>query len=262
MSSKFIVLAGEDCVACREAEASLKQSTSSTIVINAARRSSEPYSYKDSVEGQLAPYANESLNVMLQFTYKENDASRYNPFEWWKIIAAKIRSSSPSVSQRASVKANFNQKFGGGYITFVWDRISYRELVAYCRMLEIIVGPLTPEEVEKERQQEEAAIAEAARLAARLALEANRAKEKQRAEKARKREARLAEEARRAEEAKPRLAEEARRKEKRRAEEARKREIQSKRAASRVCVMCGKPLGFFQKLCGDKQHKECKAFSE
>jgi len=253
MGSKFIVLAGEDCVACHKAEASLKKSTSSAIVINVARVPWEPYSYKDSVEGQLAPYANESLNVMLQFTYTENDASRSNPHEWWKIIAAKIRSSSPSVSQRASVKANFDQN-GGGYITFVWDRISCRELVAYCKMLEIIVGPLNPEEVEKKRQLKEAIIAEARLIAS---LTPKEVEEKIQQEKARIAERRLAERlaARPAVEAK-------RAKGKQRAEEARNREIQSKRAASRICVMCGKPLGFFQKLCGDKQHKECKEFSE
>ena len=69
------------------------------------------------------------------------------------------------------------------------------------------------------------------------------------------------EEARRAEEAK--RAEAAKRAEEiRRTEEARKRQIQSKRESDRVCVMCGKPLGIFQRLGGAKHHKECGTFSE
>ena len=64
-----------------------------------------------------------------------------------------------------------------------------------------------------------------------------------------------AEEERRAEEAK-------RAKEAKRAEEERKRKIQSNREASRVCMMCGKPLGFFQRLSRAKQHKGCTTFTE
>ena len=79
-----------------------------------------------------------------------------------------------------------------------------------------------------------------------------RKREQEETEKKRQRDAEAkqrAEETKRAEEAK-------------RAEDARKREVQSKREAAKVCIMCGKPFGFFQRLSGTKQHKECKTFSE
>ena len=58
-------------------------------------------------------------------------------------------------------------------------------------------------------------------------------------------------------------AEEARRiEEASRAEEARKSAILSERESKRVCILCGKPLGFFLKLGGAKKHKECSSFSE
>lgn len=50
--------------------------------------------------------------------------------------------------------------------------------------------------------------------------------------------------------------------EKRRSEETRRQTIRSNREGARVCGMCGKPLGFFQKLLGAKQHKQCTAFTE
>jgi hypothetical protein len=57
---------------------------------------------------------------------------------------------------------------------------------------------------------------------------------------------------------------EAKRAEAARAEEAKRsyeHRIQLERASAGVCVLCGKPLGFFQKLFGPKQHKECTTFS-
>ena len=45
------------------------------------------------------------------------------------------------------------------------------------------------------------------------------------------------------------------------AEEARRHAIRVEREAARVCVLCGKPLGLLQKLCGAKQHKGCAVFS-
>jgi hypothetical protein len=66
-------------------------------------------------------------------------------------------------------------------------------------------------------------------------------------------EAKRAEEVRRAEAAK-------RKEDAKLAEETRKHQIQAKRKASRLCMMCGKPLGFFQKLLGKEHHKGCNTF--
>lgn len=49
---------------------------------------------------------------------------------------------------------------------------------------------------------------------------------------------------------------------KRRAEELRRSEVQTKRRASGQCVMCGQPLGFFQKLLGKDRHNSCSRFKE
>jgi len=48
---------------------------------------------------------------------------------------------------------------------------------------------------------------------------------------------------------------------KRRAEKERKRELQAIRAAAGVCIECGEPLSFLQKLTGKKRHNLCKEFS-
>ncbi len=47
-----------------------------------------------------------------------------------------------------------------------------------------------------------------------------------------------------------------------RAEETRKNTIQSVRRAKRVCILCGKQLGFLLKLRWAEQHEECSTFTE
>ncbi len=49
---------------------------------------------------------------------------------------------------------------------------------------------------------------------------------------------------------------------KRHVEEERQSAIQAKRKSSGQCIMCGKPLGFFEKISGKQQHSNCTAFSE
>ncbi len=45
------------------------------------------------------------------------------------------------------------------------------------------------------------------------------------------------------------------------AEEKHRLDIQNKRRSQNQCIMCGKPLGFFDKLLGGK-HFACKSFME
>lgn len=49
---------------------------------------------------------------------------------------------------------------------------------------------------------------------------------------------------------------------KRKAEELRHLSTQEKRKSQKQCVMCGKPLGFFNKLFGNDKHSSCSLFVE
>jgi hypothetical protein len=46
------------------------------------------------------------------------------------------------------------------------------------------------------------------------------------------------------------------------AEDKRLREVRKKRREQGVCVLCGKPLGFFDKFAKREQHKGCELFKE
>ncbi|HZT40981.1 MAG TPA: hypothetical protein VFA07_02270 [Chthonomonadaceae bacterium] len=46
------------------------------------------------------------------------------------------------------------------------------------------------------------------------------------------------------------------------AEEKRLRDLRKTRREKGVCVMCGKPLGFFDKFAKREQHKGCEVFKE
>jgi ribosomal protein S14 len=43
--------------------------------------------------------------------------------------------------------------------------------------------------------------------------------------------------------------------------EEKKRKIQSNRRTAKRCILCGKPLGVFQRLLGRQQHDDCTTFS-
>ena len=45
-------------------------------------------------------------------------------------------------------------------------------------------------------------------------------------------------------------------------EEKRLRAIREKRRASGDCIMCGKPLGFFDKRAKREKHEKCDRFTE
>ncbi|XES76677.1 MAG: cell envelope integrity protein TolA [Candidatus Bathyarchaeia archaeon] len=49
---------------------------------------------------------------------------------------------------------------------------------------------------------------------------------------------------------------------KRRADKERQSAIQTKRKSLGQCIMCGKPLSFFEKISGKQQHSNCTIFSE
>lgn len=46
------------------------------------------------------------------------------------------------------------------------------------------------------------------------------------------------------------------------AEDKRLRAIRDKRREAGVCIMCGKPFGFFDRLAKREQHKGCEQFKE
>ncbi|HLV80681.1 MAG TPA: hypothetical protein VKT32_10380 [Chthonomonadaceae bacterium] len=46
------------------------------------------------------------------------------------------------------------------------------------------------------------------------------------------------------------------------AEDRRLRELRKKRREQGVCLMCGKPLGFFDRFAKREQHKGCETFKE
>lgn len=46
------------------------------------------------------------------------------------------------------------------------------------------------------------------------------------------------------------------------AEEKRLREIRTRRRAQGECILCGRPLGFFDKRARRAQHKDCEHFRE
>jgi len=46
------------------------------------------------------------------------------------------------------------------------------------------------------------------------------------------------------------------------AEDKRLREIRNKRRAAGACIMCGKPMGWFDKRAGREQHDKCTRFTE